>query len=133
MSSAVYLETSVLLHLLFREPGYERWFEEVKKADRILTSRLTWIESHRALIRLSLDVGEGTMALADLQRSLSAYFSRMDLFEMTPEICELASRIAPRSRLRTLDAIHLATFHELRKRRSDLSFLSRDDRLVAAL
>ncbi len=57
----------------------------------------------------------------------------MDFLEMTREVCDLAGRIAPASRLRSLDAIHLATFEILRRLDPSAEILTYDDRLRAAL
>jgi predicted nucleic acid-binding protein len=59
--------------------------------------------------------------------------SHLDVMEMTREICEAAGRVAPRSRLRSLDAIHLATFQRLRLLAPDAILLSFDERLLSAI
>lgn len=48
-------------------------------------------------------------------------------------ICEHAGRVAPASRLRTLEAIHLATYVRARALSGDVEMLSYGDRLLTAL
>ncbi len=47
-------------------------------------------------------------------------------------MCELAERVAPAEPLRTLDALHCATFLHARRRFEGLELLTADERLRAA-
>jgi len=71
--------------------------------------------------------------LADAQREVSAVWARCELWELTPAVCEMARQVAPGSPLRTLDALHLATFVLARERIEGLELVTVDDRLQAAL
>jgi len=53
----------------------------------------------------------------------------IDFLEITAETCDRAGRIAPRSRLRSLDAIHLATFLRARELDSRIEILTFDERI----
>jgi predicted nucleic acid-binding protein len=57
----------------------------------------------------------------------------VDLWDITEDICELAGRIAPNTHLRSLEAIHLATWQRAREHHPGLEFLTFDDRLRALL
>lgn len=55
-----------------------------------------------------------------------------EIWELTGEVCERAELVAPRSIVRSLDALHLATFAIARREIEELKFLSADKRLRAA-
>ena len=54
-------------------------------------------------------------------------------WEITREVCDLAAQVAPQLSLRTLDAIHVATFALARKKLESLELLTADDRIREAL
>jgi predicted nucleic acid-binding protein len=126
----VYLETSALLRMLLGEPGGDAITAEVRAADRVVASRLLRIEAERVLLRLLADQSELARLSPGLERDLRELWSRMDMLEISEEICGLAGRVAPSSRLRTLDAIHLATYYQLRRVEPGLRMLTFDERLV---
>jgi predicted nucleic acid-binding protein len=70
--------------------------------------------------------------LADAEREIEEVISRCEIWELTPRVCDLARTIAPRTTLRTLDALHLATFVLARRRVTTLDLLTADERLRAA-
>ena len=86
-----------------------------------------------ALLRLVLDHPERSGDLPIFQARLAEVCSQMEFLEITREVCDLAGRIAPGSGLRSLDAIHLATFDVLRRLDPSMEILTFDDRLLAAL
>jgi predicted nucleic acid-binding protein len=51
---------------------------------------------------------------------------------LSEEVCELAGRVAPHHALRTLDAVHLATWQVARRIDPELELLTADRRLAAA-
>lgn len=130
---AVFLETSALLRILFGEEGGDTAGARLRRADRVVASRLLQIECERALLRIALDHPETGRHMPEFERTLRTTWSHIDMIEMTRDICELAGRIAPRVRLRSLDAIHLATFHRLREIEPSAAMLTFDQRLLDAL
>jgi predicted nucleic acid-binding protein len=70
--------------------------------------------------------------LADAGRELDALWARCDIWELTPRVCEMAGQLAPGRPLRTLDALHLATYLLARRRIAGLSLLTADRRLLEA-
>jgi len=131
--TAVYLETSALLRMLFQEAHGHEVRERLRVSEDVVASRLVQVEAQRALVRVQLDHPEIEDVIPDLQRELDTFWPKVNFFEMTREICDLAGRIAPRSRLRTLDAIHLATFHRARRLHGDVEMLTYDERLLREL
>jgi predicted nucleic acid-binding protein len=131
-SSSVYLDTSALLRSVLDSgttPGLER---KIADSERLLTSRLTLVESARAFLRVrgSGDLPESR--ITDAERSLDSLLDRCEIWELDEEVCDLASRVAPRRTLRSLDALHLATFLLARREVEGLELLTTDRRLQEA-
>ena len=97
-----------------------------------MTSRLSLVESARALLRIRQRGEVAESKLADARRELDALWSRCELWELSPAVCDLASHVAPDKALSTLDALHLATFLLARRRIEGLELLTADERLEAA-
>lgn len=132
MTGAVYLDTSAILRALLEAgmtPSLQRKMEE---AEVLLTSRLSQVECSRAVQRLRGTPGVSETRLADAERELGSLWARCELWEITVDVCELACRVAPTRPLRTLDAIHLATFLLARKRIEALELVTTDRRLEEA-
>ncbi len=127
--TAVFLETSALLRMMLGEEGGDSVSERLREADRAIASRLLRVEAERALIRLSLDYPKGQRKLFEVERELKHFWPKLDFIEVTRQICERAGRIAPRSRLRSLDAIHLATFFWVKELEPALEMLTCDERI----
>lgn len=127
--TAVFLETSALLRMLFLEKGGNLVLERLRNTDRVVASRLIRVEAERVLIRLSLDHPKNHTQVLELERELKHLWPRLDFIELTREICDLAGRIAPRSRLRSLDAIHLATYFRVKELDPEIELLTFDERI----
>ena len=119
--------------MLLDEPGGADVAEEIRAAERVVASRLVRVEAERVLLRLAVDRPEVERSSPELARGLRDLWTRMDMLEITDGVCALAGRIAPASRLRTLETIHLATFHELRRVEPGLRMLTFDERLQREL
>lgn len=128
---SIYLETSALLAAAFHEPNRQLVLDRLSGAFRVVASWLVRVEAERALHRITLGRSDLERQVPDIRRELNSFWSRVDLIEMDAEICDLACRIAPASRLRSLDAIHLATFRRLREITPTLEMLSFDRRILA--
>ena len=131
MSDVVYLDTSAVLRAVLETgtpPDIER---QLGEARFLVTSRLALVESARALIRLRLE-GIAEERLADAGRELDSIWARCTIWELTPAVCELAGQVAPCRALRTLDALHLATYLLARRHLGDVVLLSTDTRLTEA-
>jgi predicted nucleic acid-binding protein len=101
-------------------------------AETLVTSRLALVESARALARLRMNPNVEDSALAKTELALESIWSRCAIWELSEPICRHASSLAPKSALRTLDAIHLATFLAARKVFEDIALLTTDERRAAA-
>ena len=133
MSSCLYLDTSAVLRAIL-ESGVSPDLEaRIARAPVLITSRLSLVEASRALHRLRQLGQISETKLADADRELSAVWARCELWELTPSVCERARQVAPAKSLRTLDALHLATFVMARERIEDLELVTADQRLRSAL
>lgn len=132
MAFALYLDSSAILRPVLEHglsPEVERRIEE---AEILITSRLSLIETARAFLRVRL-LGERPEAVvADADRNVRALWRHCEIWELSREVCELAELVAPKAVLRSLDALHLATFVLARREIEDLQLLTTDDRLREA-
>jgi predicted nucleic acid-binding protein len=128
---ALYLDTSVVLRAVLEAGTTPEVENRIRQAAVLVTSRLARVEAARALIRLR-GRGEPERRLADAERQIESLWARSEVWEITPAVCELASRVAPGKPLRALDALHLATFVLARRRIEGLELLTVDERLLDA-
>jgi predicted nucleic acid-binding protein len=127
--AALYLDTSVALRAILERGTTPEIEAGIAAAPVLVTSRLSLVESARALLRLRQQGSVVESRLADARRELDALWTRCELWELTPAVCDLASHVAPDRPLRTLDALHLATFLLARRRIEGLELLTADERL----
>lgn len=129
--ASLYVDTSAVLHAVLEmgtTPDVER---RIAEAPALLTSRLSLVETARALLRLRREGRVAETAIADAARELGELWGRCEVWELSKTICDLAAQVAPLYPLRTLDALHLATFLEARLHLPDLEMLTTDRRLAA--
>ena len=128
--SWLYLDTSAVLRAVL-ESGLSPDIEaKLASTAHLTTSRLSFIESGRALIRLQSRVPLSAHARAT--QALEEIWACCDVWELNAEVCSLAARVAPQTALRTLDALHLATFLLARRKIEGLELLTADARLAEA-
>ncbi len=132
MAGPLYLDTSAVLRAVLEGGTTPEIEERIRTADVVITSRLSLVEAARALLRLRQSGEVAEERLADASREIEALWARCDVWELTASVCELAAHVAPLRPLRTLDALHLATYLLARRRIDDLSLLTADARLEAA-
>jgi predicted nucleic acid-binding protein len=131
-SAAIYLDTSVALRATLEQGTTPEIESRIASAPVLVTSRLSLVESARALLRVRLQGGMAESLLADVRRELDTLWSRCELWELSPAVCNLAALLVPDKALRTLDALHLATFLIARGRIEGLELLTADRRLEDA-
>ncbi|HSA81367.1 MAG TPA: type II toxin-antitoxin system VapC family toxin [Geminicoccaceae bacterium] len=130
--AALYLDTSMALRATLERGTTPEIEQRIAAAPVLVTSRLSLVESARAVLRLRIQGGVPESRLADARRELDALWSRCELWELSVAMCELAALLAPDRLLRTLDALHLATFLLARGRIEGLELLTADQRLEDA-
>lgn len=129
MAVSLYLDTSAILRAVLETGTSPDVEERIRVARVLITSRLSLVESARALFRLRLQGQLPESRLADAERQIDSVWARCELWEITAAVCGTASLVAPARPLRALDAIHLATFVLARRRIAELELLTVDDRL----
>ena len=133
MSACLYLDTSAVLRAILENGTSPEVEAQIAAASALVTSRLSLVESARAFHHLRQLGLVSEAKLADAQREVTAVWARCELWELTPSVCERARHIAPGRSLRTLDALHLATFVLAREKIEDLELVTVNDRLQEAL
>jgi predicted nucleic acid-binding protein len=131
--ASLYLDTSAVLRAVLEHGTSPEVEARIAAAPALLTSRLSLVEASRALHRLRQLERVSEAKLADAEREINSLWARCDIWELTPAVCERARQVAPGKPLRTLDALHLATFVLAREKIDDLELVTVDDRLQAAL
>jgi predicted nucleic acid-binding protein len=130
--AALYRDASVPLRATVERGTTPDIEARVAAAPVLVTSRLSLVECARALIRLGQQGRVAERRLADARREVDALWTRCELWELTPAVCELAGHVAPAWALRAIDALHLATFLMARRRIEGLERLTADERLEDA-
>jgi uncharacterized protein len=126
-----YLDASVLMRLVLREPGAlpER---TVRRADALVSSELLAVESLRTLDRLRVQGALSAEEAASSRSVIGEWMEGVDLVLVRAPILSRASYPFPTA-LRTLDALHLATALVWRDRaRHPLVMATHDDALALA-
>ena len=132
MAAALYLDTSIALRATLEQGSTPELEQRIAAAPVLVTSRLSIVESARALLRVRSEGGVPESRLADARRELDLLWARCELWELSAAVCDLAALVAPDKRVRTLDALHLATFVLARRRIDGLELLTADRRLEEA-
>jgi predicted nucleic acid-binding protein len=124
----VYVDTSVILRILFREPNpVEVW----GKWDRALSSSLWRVEALRNVDRLRLGGDLSDEGVADLVREIRVVHETLAIYPLTETILQRASESFP-TVVGTLDAIHLATALAIRQVEPLDILLTHDGQLATA-
>ena len=120
------LDTSAVLRAVLESGTTPEIEARLGSAPLLVTSRLSLVESARAMWRIRGRTDASERRLADAEREIEAVWARCEIWEVTPSVCDLARQVAPGKAVRTLDALHLATF--LLARRRDRSSRARNGR-----
>ena len=129
---ALYLDTSVALRMVLEGRANQAEQSQIDAAEVLVTSRLALVEAGRSLIRLRVTGQVSEELLADAARELDDLWARCHIWEITAHVCDAAVQVAPTKSLRSLDAIHLATYVLARRRIEGLELLTSDHRLADA-
>ncbi len=125
----VYVDSSVVLRRLLREPGaFERWSDW----EWAVSSELLLVEAHRAINRLRLT---RSMVDEEVAQVMAVFRSLTRAFEMVPirsPVLERAASAFP-TVVGTLDAIHLASaLLWIQENEEALVFLTHDEQQARA-
>jgi predicted nucleic acid-binding protein len=124
----VYIDTSVILRVLFREPNpVEIW----GKWEKAFSSNLWRVEALRTVDRLRLSGGLSDEDVADLVREIRVVHETLAIYPVVERILQRASESFP-TVVGTLDAIHLATALAIRQVEAIDILLTHDAQLAIA-
>jgi len=124
----VYLDTSVVLRVLFHEPNPVKIWG---KWDKAYSSSLWRVEALRTVDRLRLSGDLSDKDVADLAREIRFVQETLWIYPLDASVLQRASESFPTA-MGTLDALHLSTALAIRGfDRLDL-FLTHDSRLGTA-
>jgi len=124
-----YLDSSVLLRLVLRQPGALKEWSSVEEG---VTSALTQVECLRTLDRLRVVERIPDEALASRHEAIFGLLATLAVVDVAGAILDRAAQPLPTA-LGTLDAIHLATAQLWRERTgSDLTMATHDSALATA-
>jgi len=132
VSAPVYLDASAVLRAALETGTTPDLETRIRAAPGLVTSRLALVESARVLVRLRTTERVSEQRLADAEREIDAVWARCEIWELTRTVCDLARHVAPTKPLRSLDALHLATFVLARRKLEGLELVSVDSRLTDA-
>jgi len=118
-----YVDTSVLLRVVLREPGA---LEDLQSYDGLVSSELIAVESARTIDRLRLQGALTLEEAAARSRAVGDWLDAFDLVLLRPPVLSRASEPMPIP-LGTLDAIHLATALLWRERMGPLATVATHD------
>mgnify|MGYP001558615930 CR=1 FL=1 len=130
--AVLYLDASAVLRALLEKGTSPEVEARIEAAESLVTSRLSLVESARALARLRTQPKVKDSAISRVELALDELWNRCAIWELSPAICDHAARLAPRSTLRTLDALHLATYLAVRRSFDEVELLTTDERLANA-
>jgi uncharacterized protein len=118
MTVLAYVDASALAKLILDEPGsteMRRWYIE---SERVVSSRVGVVETHRAIARQAHDPAH-----------LDVILRSIEILEFDEVVARTAATVGP-AILKTLDSIHLATALGLMAEID--AFVTYDDRLAEA-
>ena len=123
-----YVDSSVLLRIVLRQPGALREWKRIRQA---VASALVEVECLRTLDRLWIRAGLTDRDIAARRQAVFQLLQEMEVVEPTRPILSRAAQPLP-TELGTLDAIHLATAILWRESETDLVMATHDAALGLA-
>ena len=123
-----YVDTSVLLRIVLREPGA---LEDLRTYDGLVSSELIAVEGARTIDRLRIQGALTMKEAADRIGAINEWLEAIDLVLLRPPVLSRASDPMPMP-IGTLDAIHLATALIWRDRMGPLPELATHDPALGA-
>lgn len=125
----LFAESSAVLTWLLSQPRGHLVLDALESSDSVVISELTLVETDRTLLR-ELALGGVTAAVADaLQARLVEVAATWNVQALRREVLDRARASFPDDRIRSLDAIHLASAVVARASLGDMDLLSLDERI----
>jgi len=129
-----YVDTSSLIKLYIEEAGTDAVRALVHEASVVATSSATNVEMRASLAALRRDRRLTPSAYSGTRKEFASDWDGLVAIAVSAEVIRAAGDLAERHQLRTLDAIHLASFVQILERAGteDVRFSSFDNRLNRA-
>lgn len=124
-----YVESSALVAAVLEDDAAAR--NAIRATGRLVTSRLTLAEAHRAVLRARMAGRLGPDDERRLIRGLDTFGRRCELMAVSEQVLLRAGRPFPVEPVRILDAIHLASVELLGEAPQLVTVVARDARVVA--
>jgi predicted nucleic acid-binding protein len=102
----------------------------IAESSVLVVSRLALVETGRALRHAHTEKRITASGLLRVESEVEELWARCEIWELTRAVCKEAKDLAPNSALRTLDALHLATFLAVRRKLPSAKLLSLDTRML---
>lgn len=126
----IYFETSAFVQILLGEPEADLARIAWDDADRIATSLITYTEARATVAAATRNGILAADEVTTIRSTLERMWRRCDVVDVTNAIAAVAGDLAEAWRLRSLDAIHLASMLEVADDRTVLQ--TWDRRLAVA-
>jgi predicted nucleic acid-binding protein len=129
-----YVDTSSLIKLYVDEAGADTVRNLVREASIVATSAATNVEMRASLAAWRRDRRLTPSAYTSTRKAFVSDWEGIVVIEVSADVIRTAGDLAERHQLRTLDAIHLASFVQILERAEteEVRFSSFDDRLNRA-
>lgn len=124
-----YVESSALVAAVLEADAAAR--SAIGAPGRLITSRLTLAETHRAVLRARMTGRLKPDQERHLIRGLDTFSRRCELMAVSEQVLLRAGRPFPVEPVRTLDAIHLASVEALGEPPQLVTVIARDARVAA--
>ena len=125
-----YFDTSAIVPLLIAETGTDAAGRLWDDAERVVTTRLAWVEALAALASAARLGRISAPQLEASKRELGHLLIQVDLVEVDDDLVSRAGDLAESLALRAYDAVHLAAAQRVLD--DDLVLVAGDRALVAA-
>lgn len=125
----VYAETSAVLRWLFNEEVSEQILGDLQKAEKVVCSRLTLLETRRVIRRAATESRITEQEAIDLVTIFGRVAAQWTILEVSASVAQRAEGAFAIEPVRALDAIHLAIALILRESFPGLFILSTDERI----
>jgi predicted nucleic acid-binding protein len=109
----LYLHTSALIKLYFKEKHSELVSEAFRAADRVASHVLTYVEVHATFGRIKQDRKIDDVLYEKTKEDFKHNWQNYFHIQSTQELLEHAADLAENFRLRAYDSVHLAAAHKL--------------------
>jgi predicted nucleic acid-binding protein len=125
----ILIDSSAVVRAVLERGLSAKALRAMAASSALVVSRLCLVETSRALCRAHNEKRISAADLLRVQSEVEALWARCEIWELTRSICKDAAAMAPSSGLRTLDALHLATFLAIRKKLPSAMLLTVDVRM----